>query len=273
MQPHCPDCGPAAGFGLLSAAVEAVLGPDLIPLPWLHHPFSAASHLAGAALFLALGARLVRRGRGDGRRQALLGLYAATCVLLMLASGVYHATTPGGVPNRVMLRLDHGAIFLLIAGTFTPIHGLLFRGPLRWAPLVMIWAFAIAGVVAKTAFFDSVDGWVGLVLYLGMGWFGLFSGGLLCRWRGYAFVRPLLWGGIAYSVGAVAEFFRWPVLIPGVVHAHELFHLAVVAGALLHYRFIWQFAAAEPSAAGALARCDADVRDFEAVSDYSPGEA
>ena len=85
-------------------------------------------------------------------------------------------------------------------------------------------------------------------LYLTLGWLGALSGYLLWRRSGLRFIRPLLLGGVAYSVGAVAEFVRWPVLIPGVMHAHEAFHLAVIIGALCHWSFIWQFANAEPSA-------------------------
>jgi channel protein (hemolysin III family) len=211
-------------------------------LPGLHEPFSAVSHLAGAALFLVLGARLVRRGGDSPARLAALSVYAGACVLLLAASGIYHATTPGGRAHRVMLRMDHSAIFVFIAATFTPIHVLLFRGPMRWGALIFVWAMAAAGVVAKTAYFNVVSGGLALCLYLGMGWLGAVSGGMLCRRHGYPLVRPLLCGGIAYSVGAIAAFLRQPVLVPGVVHAHELFHIAVLAGALLHFRFMWRVA-------------------------------
>ena len=223
--------------------------PVLYHVRGLHEPFSALSHLFGAAAFLVLGVRLVRRGRGDAARQAFLAVYAAACVLLMLTSGVYHAAVTDGPAHRVLLRLDHGAIFVLIAGTFTPLHGLLFRGPLRWVPLAVVWAAAAAGVVLKTAFIHSVAEWVGLTLYLALGWFGAFAGILLWRRRGFAFVRPLLLGGLAYSVGAAVEFLRWPGLVRGVVHPHEVFHLAVLAGAVLHYAFVWQFAAPPAGAA------------------------
>ena len=224
------------------AQQEGQQSPGVFHLPGLHDPFSALSHLLGAATFVVLGAMLLRRGRGDAARLAFLGVYAAACVGLLLASGLYHMTGPAGAWHAFMLRLDHGAIFVLIAGTFTPIHGLLFRGPLRWGPLVLIWSAAAAGVVLKTAFFDSVAQWVGLSLYLALGWLGAVSGGLLWRRHGFAFVRPLLLGGLAYSAGAAVDFAGAPILLPGVVHAHELFHVAVLGGAALHWRFVWRFA-------------------------------
>lgn len=231
-------------------ALLSMPDPVLHHVPGLHEPFSALSHLLGAASFVVLGVLLVRRGRGDAARQAFLSVYAGSCVLLMLSSGVYHAAVTGGAAHRVLLRLDHGAIFVLIAGTFTPVHGILFRGPLRWAPLAFVWTAAAAGVVLKTAFIHSVAEWVGLTLYLALGWFGAFAGILLWHRRGFAFVRPLLLGGLAYSVGAAMEFLRWPVLVRGVVHPHEVFHLAVLAGAVLHYAFVWQFAAPPNAAPG-----------------------
>ena len=216
--------------------------PELRHLPGFHDPFSAVTHLLGAVGFVVLGSVLLRRGRGDPARLAFLGVYAFACVFLLSMSGVYHMMAAGGTARAVMQRLDHAAIFVLIAGTFTPVHGLLFRGPSRWVPLVLIWAAAAAGVLLKTAFPDAVAESVGLALYLGVSWVGALSGVLLWRRHGFAFVRPLVYGGVAYSVGAVMEFLRWPTVIPGAVHAHEVFHLAVLAGAVFHYAFVSQFA-------------------------------
>lgn len=216
--------------------------PELRHLPGLHDPVSAVTHLFGAAGFLALGALLLRRGRGDPARLAFLAVYAAAGVLLFAASGGYHMTAAGGPARAVLQRLDHAAIFVLIAGTFTPVHGLLFRGPLRWGPLLLVWAAAAAGVVLKAAYFDAVAEWVGLTLYLSVGWLGLLSGLLLGRRHGFAFVRPLALGGAAYSVGAALDFLRWPVLVPGAIQSHEVFHLAVLAGAGWHFAFVWGFA-------------------------------
>src|SRR5439155_6561626 len=106
--------------------------PELYPLPGFHDPFSAISHLFGAVLFAWLGLLLLRRGRGDPLRVGFLGVYAFSCVLLFTMSGVYHQMVRGGTARLVMERLDHGAIFILIAGTLTAVHGLLFSGPYRW---------------------------------------------------------------------------------------------------------------------------------------------
>ena len=242
---------------------------ELHRLPCFHEPFSAASHLLGAVVFVALGYRLLRRGRGDRARLLFLGVYATSCVLLLSVSGVYHMTARGGPAHRVMERLDHSAIFVLIAGTFTPAHGLLFRGPYRWVPLVLIWAAATAGIALKAVFFDDLAEWLGLTFYLTLGWFGGLSALLLARRYGLALVKPLLLGGVAYTVGGVMEYLGWLALIPGVIHAHEVFHLAVLAGAFCHWRFVWQFAAGEPPGPGAAVQ--GEVRDDRTAGGAWPG--
>jgi channel protein (hemolysin III family) len=220
--------------------------PELVHLPGLHEPFSAISHLLGAAAFVILGFVLVRRGSGDRARMAALGIYACACVLLLSTSGVYHMLARGSGAHRVMGRLDHGAIFVLIAGTFTPTLFILFRGWLRWGQLVLIWAAAITALTVKMIYFDELAEWLGLSFYLTLGWFGGAPAILLARRYGFAFVRPLLGGGLAYSIGGVIDLVRWPTAIPGVIQSHEVAHVAVLAGVALHWRFIRQFASVEP---------------------------
>jgi channel protein (hemolysin III family) len=221
------------------------LDPDLYSLPGFHDPFSAMSHLFGAAVFVVLGVILMRRSRRgpfDLTRYICLLVYAFACIGLFAMSGVYHMLVNGGTARAVMGRLDHNAIFVLIAASFTPAHGILFRGWLRWGPLIFIWAIAVTGITLKTIFFDDLPEAVGLGMYLGMGWLGALSGTLLAVRYGYHFIRPLLWGGIAYSVGGIMDGMRWPTVLPGVIRPHEVFHVAVLIGAILHWQFAMQFA-------------------------------
>ena len=218
------------------------LAPKIYNLPGFYEPFSVFSHLGGAVLFVVLGSRLLKRGRGDSFRRAVLGIYAGACVFLFVMSGVNHMLATGSPARAIIGRIDHSAIFVLIAATFTPVHGILFFGWARWGPLFLIWAAAVAGITLKCLYFADWPQWLGMGLYLLLGWVGAFSGIALASRYGFHFVLPLLWGGIAYSAGAVLEFIDWPVIVPGVVHPHELFHLAVVIGALFHWLFIWRIA-------------------------------
>jgi len=88
---------------------------------------------------------------------------------------------------------------------------------------------------------------VGTAIFVALGWCGLVSCVLLWKRYGLSFVKLLLWGGIAYTLGAILLLLDWPILIPGVVGAHELWHLAVLLGLSLHWRFVFRFADGAPS--------------------------
>ena len=156
---------------------------------------------------------------------------------------VAEKTDTAGIP--LFPNLDHAAIFILIAGTFTPVHGILFVGLWRWGMLSLIWAAAVTGITLKTIFFSSVSELLGLTFYLGLGWVGLVSTIVLWRRFSFPFIQPLLWGALAYTIGAILGFIREPILIPGVIGSHELFHIAVLIGIGYHWKFVHQIAAAE----------------------------
>jgi channel protein (hemolysin III family) len=218
---------------------------DTVSFPGIAQPVSSLTHLLGAGVFAALSFIVLRNARGRRGRFVALGIYTISCVMLLSMSGVYHML-PDGSARAVMARLDHAAIFVLIAGTFTPVLGILLTGTERWLPLVFIWTAAVAGVVFKTIYFTDFPEWAGLVFYLGMGWASIVPGIHLWRRYGPAYLQPLIWGGIAYSLGAVLEYLRWPVLIPGVIGSHEVFHLAVLVGISCHWYFMARLAANGP---------------------------
>jgi len=217
----------------------------MLSIPGFSDPVSSLTHLAGAVVFAVLGGFLVARGRGDARRVASLAVFVFSCVLLLSLSGVYHLLTPETAARGVLMRLDHAAIFVLIAGSFTPVHVILLRE--RWQRYLLagIWAAAIAGLTLKTVYFDATPLWLGLMMYLGLGWLGVISTVALARRFGVRFVLPLVWGALAYTLGAVAEFLGWPVLVAGIVGPHEVFHLAVLAGVSFHWAFIRGIASGE----------------------------
>jgi channel protein (hemolysin III family) len=221
----------------------------MLSIPGFSDPVSSLSHLTAAAVFAILGPFLIARGSGGALRVISLAVFAFSCVLLLSLSGVYHLLTPETAARGVLLRLDHAAIFLLIAGSFTPVHAILLRDRWHWHLLAWIWGAAIVGLTLKTVYFDSVPQWLGLLMYLGLGWLGVISTIALARRFGVRFVLPLVWGALAYTFGAVAEFLGWPVLVAGVVGPHEIFHLAVVAGISFHWAFIRGIATGERSGA------------------------
>jgi channel protein (hemolysin III family) len=186
---------------------------------------------------------LIRRGRGDGLRVASLTIYVATLLFMLAMSGTFHLLRRGTLAHEVIGRLDYASIFLLIAGTFTPPHAILFRGVMRWGSLALIWTLAIVGVVFKSIYFAEFTHAYSVVFYISMGWIGAFSAAIAWRRYGADFVKPLLGGAIAYTVGALFEVLGTQMsLLPGAIESHEVWHVAVLIGAALHWAFIYQFA-------------------------------
>jgi channel protein (hemolysin III family) len=212
------------------------------PIPGFYEPVNAILHLGAGGVFAVLGVRLIWRSRGDRTRVALLSVFVFACVYMLSMSGVYHVLTDGGAGSAVLFRLDKAAIFVLIAGTFTPVHGLLFRSIVRWAGLGLMWAAAATGVTLVTIFFDRMPYGLGTTLYLALGWITSISVIAAWRRRGFRYIRSVLAGGLAYSVGAILLGLQWPTIILGVFGPHEVWHIAVIIGLSLHWRFIARLA-------------------------------
>jgi channel protein (hemolysin III family) len=229
---------------------------DLLSIPGFADPVSSLTHLFGAAAALAAGLPLVRRGLGardlpGSERHTLrivsLVVFAASATVLLSMSGVYHMLTHGAPARDVLQRLDHAAIFGLIAGTATPVYAIMFRGMWRWGMLVLLWVLAILGVTLKSIYFNSTPQGFGVAMYVGMGWLAGVAMILLARRYGVRFVLPLFVGGVIYTAGAAVEWLEPPALIRNVFRAHELFHLAVLGGLYYQWRFIWTIAGMEGS--------------------------
>jgi len=218
-------------------AIVQVVREHVASIPGFTEPVSSLSHLIATAFFAVASIPLLRAARGHGGRMTALAIYAGSVVLLLAMSGVYHLLAHDTAGRAVLQRLDHACIFTLIAGTFTAVHGMLFRGWLRWGVIAFVWIVVATAIPLKTVFFADMPEWLSLTFYLAFPWLGLGSGYLLWRRRGLHFIAPLALGGLAYTLGAVIEFARWPNPWPGVIHAHELFHFFVIAGAWFHWRF------------------------------------
>jgi channel protein (hemolysin III family) len=219
----------------------------VISIPGFSDPVSAMTHLLGSGVFAVMGFLLVRKGHqaegpGWNGRMTALAVFAFAAVAQLGISGAYHILQPGLFPRLVLQRMDHTAIFFLIAASFVPVHVILFKGWRRWLILLILVSLAVIGITLNFLYFAGLSEIVGLTFYIAMGWVGGYSGYALYRRYGWGFIRPLVWGGIAYTFGGAIEFLRRPVLFEGVVGAHELFHLAVLAGLGFHFRFAFSFA-------------------------------
>ncbi len=201
---------------------------------------STWTHLLWAVLSVPATVLLWRRTRGDRPRQLTMLVYGLSMTVCFGLSALFHAVRLA--PERIELfaRLDYVGIFLLIAGTGTPIVFTLCRGPYRWGTLGGVWLMAAAGIGIRLADLD-VPRAASTLLYLGMGW-GLGS----CYPELRRVVPPrqlrlVLLGGMLYSVGAFIYLARWPEPWPGVFASHEIFHLFGMAASLSFFCFIVKY--------------------------------
>jgi len=187
------------------------------------------THGVGLALSLAgLATLLVAASlRGDAWHLVGCAVFGTTLVLLYAASTLYHSL-PRGRAKQVFQRLDHAAIFLLIAGTYTPFALVSLRGTLGWALLAAVWSLAALGIALVTTIPQRVRH-VSLVLQLVMGWLAVLALEPLTRALHADGLALLVAGGLAYSLGAV--FYAWRRL----PYNHAVWHLFVLAGSACHF--------------------------------------
>lgn len=213
----------------------------ILPLAGCYEPVSSLSHLLGALYFAWLGKELIWRVQGEPARSISLRIMTFSTVLLLVLSGFYHMTNPGPL-REFMLRADVAAIFLLIAGSMTPVHAILFQGRARSIPLALIWITAMLGMALRIQFYNQITSRAGTMFFLLFGWCGFITFLVLLVRFGWKFVKPAFCCGMSYTLGAIALLCHRPTLISGVVGPHELWHIAVLAGLGFHWNFVYQFA-------------------------------
>ena len=209
----------------------------------LRDPFSGLSHLAAAAAALAGLAWMLYLGRNNPGKEAALLVYGLSLVAMFSASAVYHMVKAS---PEVLLRLrkvDHSAIFLLIAGTYTPICLYFFSGFFQWGLPSIVWVMAITGVTIKV-FMIKAPRWITAGIYLVMGWLCVMAVGQMAVSMPAAAITWLVAGGLIYSVGAVVYITKKPDFYPSVFGFHELWHIFVILGALAHFILIAAYIAA-----------------------------
>jgi hemolysin III len=199
--------------------------------------FNSITHLVGASLaVVGLVLLVVQASRaGDARKLVSFSIYGATLVALYTFSTLYHSLK--GTPKRIFRQLDHTAIYLLIAGTYTPVTLVVLRGQLGWWLLCAVWALAIVGAAQE---FRHVKGErvLSVVIYVAMGWLGILAFRPLVAGLGPAGLAWLVGGGVCYTGGIAFYAFdkRLPVF-------HGIWHLFVLAGSIAHYVVVLAFIA------------------------------
>jgi hemolysin III len=176
----------------------------------------------------------------DGQTRAEVAIYAASLSGLLGVSAVLHRRDWSPTVRRHLRRLDHSMIFVLIAGTYTPIAGTVLEGSLRTAVLSIVWIGALLGVILTVAWIDAPK-WAAALPYVALGWVAVVAVPQLIDGLGVAGMSLLALGGALYTVGAVVYARKRPDPLPMVFGYHEVFHALVIAAAAAHYAVIAAF--------------------------------
>lgn len=174
------------------------------------------------------------------------------------ASALFHGVPLGGPLLSPFQRLDHIGIYLLIAGTYTPIVWAMLRGPWLWGTLTTVWSITLLSIV-RVWCGGVLPIWVSTPIYLALGWGSLFCYRELARTCSHRTLLPLPLGGVFYSIGAAINLAKWPVLAPGFFGAHELFHVFVICGSACHILFMLRVVIPAPSPRLAVALLPAPI--------------
>ncbi len=191
--------------------------------------FNSITHGIGTLLSIAALVLLVVYAaiKGDAWHVVSFSIFGSTMVLLYLSSTLYHSFTKEKIKN-LFARFDHAAIFLLIAGTYTPFLLTALRGTLGWTLFGIIWAVAITGVVIRSIYLTRFRKLM-VGLYLAMGWMFVVAIGPMMQNLPVISIVFLFLGGVMYSIGVI--FYAWRNLKYG----HGIWHLFVLAGSILHF--------------------------------------
>jgi len=203
---------------------------------------NSLSHGAGLVFAIAGTPFLVIAAMRYGSAWNTIGVsvFAASMISLYLASTLYHALTHDRA-KRFFRLMDHSAIFILIAGTYTPFALLALNGALATAILIVVWIGAIAGAVVESIWIDHPK-WVAALIYLSLGWVAIAAFPALWSSIGVGGSLLIAAGGLLYTAGAVVYATQRPNPNPAIFGYHEVFHLFVIAAAIAHFSAIAFFA-------------------------------
>jgi len=213
----------------------------------LREPVNGLTHLAGAVLSVVGLAVLLMVAIENGSTRQLVGfsIFGASLVSMYCASAFYHSLKLSERGVAHLRRIDHMMIYILIAGTYTPVCLVLLRGRLGFGLLIAVWSLAAIGVFQTIVWMHAPD-WLSTALYIGMGWLAIVVVPRLLAVVPVGFFYWILAGGTIYTAGAIIRALKWPRATPDrrprLFGSHEIWHLCVMAGSFAHYWAILAYA-------------------------------
>ncbi len=203
--------------------------------------FNTVSHLFASCFAVAGAALLIAQAGAQADPWKIVGfsVYGLSVVMLFVSSTLHHGIDGGPTVNEVLRTLDYCSVFLLIAGSVTPLVLVLFRSTYGWTVLGAVWAIAAVGIVLRSVL-RQLPKYVTNTLYIALGWLPVLLVGAGAALPVGALVLMAA-GGLLYSAGFVVFVIEKPNPWPGVFGFHEIWHLVVVVAALLHYLLMYRY--------------------------------
>ncbi len=208
----------------------------------IREPFNAISHYISAFAATVGTIFLFSRTYGNFRLTGAVIIYGLSLVALFLASAIYHTANRSPKTMLILRKLDHSAIYFLIAGSYTPICVYFFRGFWQWGMMAIIWSMAITGVLMKV-FIINAPRWITAGVYLVMGWMAILAVSEIWLRMPIPAIIWLVIGGLFYSIGAIIYITKKLNFIPGIFGFHEIWHLFVIFGAASHFYLVARYIA------------------------------
>lgn len=225
---------------------KKTFGMEIIMQITIREPGSALTHFIG--LMMAVFATvplLVKAGVTSGGKEfTAMAVFMASMILLYGASTAYHSVNLSGKALRLFRKLDHMMIFVLIAGSYTPVCLIVLGGSPGYTLLALVWGIALIGMVIKACWITCPK-WFSSVIYIAMGWVCVLAFGQLFSSLPTAAFLWLLTGGIIYTIGGVIYALKLPLFNSRhkSFGSHEIFHLFVMAGSICHFIFMYRYVA------------------------------
>ncbi len=200
----------------------------------LREPVNSLTHWAGALLALGGLVALLIVGWDSPAKVASLAVYGVSLIAMFSTSATYHMVRVKERALEIFRKVDHAAIYLLIAGTYTPFCVNAFEGFWKWGMLGIIWSLALIGIIVKV-FYIRAPRWLNAGIYLVMGWLSLAAVGQMFALLPGWVIGWLVTGGVLYTLGAIIYVTKIFNFKPGVFGFHEMWHIFVLLAAAAHY--------------------------------------
>ncbi len=208
----------------------------------IKEPVNALTHFLGFLLSIPILIIFLKKAKEEASFVSVIAflIFGISLLLLYGASTMYHTLNISEKGTALLRRVDHMMIFVLIAGTYTPVCLIPLRGKWGWTLLICVWTFAIAGILLKI-FWLNAPRWFSTLLYVVMGWRVLIAFVPLEQAIPISGIVLLATGGIVYTIGAIIYAMKWSKLKLKYFGFHEIFHLFVMGGSALHILFMFEY--------------------------------